>query len=92
VLAIRTSVYSAVSESIKVTLRRLIQLVESIKGEPPLMPRKGTPEICAETSMAQAMGYSLKGLTDLADIAENQRKMCLLFKKQVIIYLTLACS
>jgi hypothetical protein len=42
--------------------------------------------------MAQATDYSLEGLTDLADIVENQRKMRLLFKKQVIIYLTPACS
>jgi tRNA-binding EMAP/Myf-like protein len=45
-------------------VEKSIQLIESIKGEPPLMPCKGICEICTPTSPAQRADYSVEGLTD----------------------------
>jgi hypothetical protein len=40
---------------------KAIELVESIKGEPPLMPRKAICEMCRLTSPAQAAGPQVAG-------------------------------
>lgn len=50
-----------VSEGEATAVQKAIQLVESIKGEPPLMPRKGICETCSPSSPAQPMGYKFKG-------------------------------
>ena len=53
-----------VAEGETEVVEKSIQLIESIKGEPPLMPRKGICEICTPTSPAQPADYSVEGLTD----------------------------
>jgi hypothetical protein len=42
---------------------KAIELVESIKGEPPLLPRKAVCETCVLTSPIQPAGYKYEGLS-----------------------------
>jgi len=54
-----------VSEGEEEAIQKAIALIESIKGEPPLTPRKEMCETCSLTSPAQPKGYQFKGDTRL---------------------------
>jgi len=51
-----------VSEGSKEVVEAAIQVVESVKGEPPLQPRKGVCETCGVASPAQGANYKTEGL------------------------------
>ena len=51
-----------VCEGESASVRKAIDLVESIKGEPPLLPRKAICETCVLTSPAQPKDYKFEGL------------------------------
>ena len=50
-----------VSEGTPSAVSKAVQLIESVKGEPPLMPRKGICETCSPSSPAQPIGYKFRG-------------------------------
>ncbi len=54
-----------VSEGEEKAIQKAVAIVESIKGEPPLRPRKEICETCSLTSPAQPKGYQFKGDTPL---------------------------
>jgi hypothetical protein len=56
-----------VSEGEEAVIKKAIEVVESIKGEPQLMPRKGICETCAPASPAQPDGYEVEDLTYRCD-------------------------
>ncbi|MFC1798303.1 hypothetical protein ACFLZL_00640 [Thermodesulfobacteriota bacterium] len=51
-----------VAEGEKEVVETAIRVVESVKGEPPLKPRKGVCEICGVSSPAQGSDYKTEGL------------------------------
>jgi hypothetical protein len=51
-----------VSEGEPAAVRKAVELIESIKGEPPLLPRKAVCETCVLTSPIQPVGYKYEGL------------------------------
>jgi hypothetical protein len=51
-----------VAEGSKEVVEAAIQIVESVKGEPSLQPRKGVCEICGVASPAQSADYKTEGL------------------------------
>ena len=51
-----------ISEGEPAAVRKAIDLIESIKGEPPLLPRKAVCETCVLTSPIQPVGYKYEGL------------------------------
>jgi hypothetical protein len=51
-----------VCEGESATIRKGIKLIESIKGEPPLLPRKAICETCVITSPAQPKNYKFEGI------------------------------
>lgn len=50
-----------VCEGEAAAVRKAIKLIESIKGEAPLLPRKAICETCVITSPAQPKGYKFEG-------------------------------
>ena len=57
---------------------KAIELVESIKGEPPLMPRKAICEMCRLTSPAQADGPRAAGSVPAVSTKTGRRTNFLL--------------
>ena len=51
-----------VAEGSKEVVEAAIRIVESIKGEPPLQPRKGVCETCGVSSPVQSADYKTEGL------------------------------
>lgn len=51
-----------VAEGSKEVVEAAIRIVESVKGEPSLQPRKGVCEICGVASPAQSADYKTEGL------------------------------
>jgi len=51
-----------VSEGAPASIRKAVALIESIKGEPPLLPRKAVCEACVLTYPVQPVGYKYEGL------------------------------
>ncbi len=48
-----------VAEGERAAIEKAVAAVDSVKGEPPLAPRKGICEICAPTSPAEPAGYRM---------------------------------
>lgn len=51
-----------VAEGETAMVKKAIQIVEAIKGEPPLKPRKGICQMCVPSSPAQPKDYKFDGL------------------------------
>ncbi|MHC4073054.1 MAG: hypothetical protein ACYTGS_13635 [Planctomycetota bacterium] len=51
-----------VAEGEKTVVAAAIRIVETVKGEPALQPRKGLREICGVSSPAQGADYETAGL------------------------------
>ena len=62
-----------VCEGEPASVRKAIDLVESIKGEPPLLPRKAICETCVLTSPAQPKDYKFEGSREAVHVRREKR-------------------